>query len=84
MSIDTGKVIVVERLSEQRNNVDYDKPVSISIPSSIHQKITNLCWIIRTDHKPKIGVVTANIIEQFIEEYREEIIELQSRKTELF
>ena len=64
----------IEHLSKQRLNTREDKLVSISIPSRTHQKLTNLCWLLRKNKKPKIGVVTNNIIEQFIDDYRDQIL----------
>lgn len=75
---------VLKNLSKARVGKKSTKMVSISIPNNTHQKISNLCWILHNDERPKISMVANNIIEQFIEDYKNQILELQSRKKDLF
>lgn len=78
------KIDVLKNLSKSRVGKRSTKMVSISISNNTHQKISNLCWILHNDERPKISMISNNIIEQFIEDYKNQILELQSRKKDLF
>ena len=75
---------LIEGLQDDSRNIKEDKFVSVSISASTHSKLNNLCWLIRKEKKPNLGLLTSNIIEQFIEENRESILKLQEKKNNLF
>lgn len=60
------------------------KRVTISIPNGLHKKLTQLGWILQTDKRSNLNVITYNIIDSFIEENKDEIIELQNSKINIF
>jgi hypothetical protein len=74
----------LNNLQTDSRNIKDDRYVSITISASTHEKLNNLCWLIRNEKKPKMGLVTSNIIEHFFETNREAIIVLQSEKNNLF
>lgn len=75
---------LIKNLQRDSRNIKDGKYVSITISATTHEKLNNLCWLIRKDKKPKMGLVTSNIIEHFFENNRDEIILLQSKKNNLF
>lgn len=75
---------ILNNLQTDSRNIKDDRYVSITISASTHEKLNNLCWLIRNEKKPKMGLVTSNIIEHFFETNREAIIVLQSEKNNLF
>lgn len=79
-----SKIELFTNLKEDTRGLKKDRYVSITVSASTHEKLNNLCWLIRDEKKPKMGLVTSNIIEHFIEENKEAILELQKNKTNLF
>ena len=84
MNKDSNRLLLIEELYISRDAQERTGMISISIPLSAHKKIMNLCWLIRKDKRPKISIVVNNILEQFIEDYKDQILELQSKKEDLF
>lgn len=78
------KMSAVIGLQEDSRGIKEGKFVSISISASTHEKLQNLCWLIKKDRKPKMGLVASNIMEAFIEDNREDILKLQSGKVITF
>ncbi|MCG8573564.1 MAG: hypothetical protein MI810_01660 [Flavobacteriales bacterium] len=80
----TTGISLITDLQEDSRNIKNDKYVSISISARTHEKLNKICWLIRGEKKPKLGLVTSNIVEHFIEEHRESILKLQEEKNNLF
>jgi len=84
MKAQQAKIRIVKNLVSENEEYQTEPAISVTVPKSIHQKLTQLGWILHTDKKPKLNVITYNIIDKFIVDYREEIVELQKSKDNIF
>lgn len=74
----------VMKLQKDTRDIKDEKLVSITVSESTHQKLRNLCWLIQENSKPRLSLVTSNIIEDYFDKNLMSIRQIQSQKQIIF